>query len=229
MANQKEVISNANNRYKMILVGDTAVGKSSIVMTMKGIRINPANPPASTIGASFTTLHFEKNVINCWDTAGQERYFSLVDIYFKDADIVFFVYDTTRPETLESIFKRWYPRYLECRIKYGQNHDPCLLFLIGNKGDTNEQRNLALKDPIFRRQEQYINLNKMHHFIVSALTQDNLDLLRDELNKLIQPESSIAQYKYNKTIKSLTSDQAPSNLKESIQGYIRLNNSCCYN
>jgi len=220
---------NSNNRYKMILVGDTAVGKSSIVMTLKGLHINPANPPASTIGASFTTLHLDDNTINCWDTAGQERYFSLVDIYFKDVDIVFFVYDITRPETLESIFSRWYPRFLECRKKYGQQRCPTLLFLIGNKTDTSDLQKGALKDSVFRSKEHYMKLNNMHHFLVSALNHNNLGLLKKELKNLISPESPIGQYKLNQKIKTVKlKESPPSTLKETLNEYVP-KKPCCYN
>ena len=98
---------------KLVLLGDAGVGKTSIVnnYVYKNFRFIVE----STIGASFTskklifhynpktykiseTHNINKNHqllvnIHIWDTAGQEKYKSLASMYYKNANIVFYIFD----------------------------------------------------------------------------------------------------------------------------------------
>jgi Ras-related protein Rab-5C len=87
--------------YKIILYGDFAVGKTSL--TDKFVR-NTFSNPSSTIGASFTGWSSkvtkkngkeEKIRFGLWDTAGQERFRSLLPMYLRGADAIFYCWDYT--------------------------------------------------------------------------------------------------------------------------------------
>ena len=90
-------------QYKLVLLGDSAVGKSSLVLRF--VRGQFFEYQESTIGAAFltqtvalndTTVKFE-----IWDTAGQERYHSLAPMYYRGAAAAIVVYDiTNRVRTL---------------------------------------------------------------------------------------------------------------------------------
>jgi len=169
-------------KFKMILVGDTAVGKTTLINSLNGV--NPQNTcQTSTIGASFSSLRMDDYTIDTWDTAGQERYFSLVDMYFRNVDIAFFVYDINELDTMESIFKKWIPRYFECREKYNDSDRPSILFLIGNKADNPELQKKANQSEYLQSKQEYILENNIHHFIVSAWNQRNLNILVKELKE----------------------------------------------
>ena len=84
-------------QYKLVLLGDSAVGKSSLVLRF--VRGQFFEYQESTIGAAFltqtvalneTTVKFE-----IWDTAGQERYHSLAPMYYRGAAAAIVVYDIT--------------------------------------------------------------------------------------------------------------------------------------
>ncbi|XP_072046177.1 ras and EF-hand domain-containing protein homolog isoform X2 [Amphiura filiformis] len=89
---------NAPDRmYKIVLAGDAAVGKSSLIMRLcKGIFQTNLN---STLGVDFQmkTLEVDGKVtsLQLWDTAGQERFRSIAKSYFRRADGVLLLYDVT--------------------------------------------------------------------------------------------------------------------------------------
>lgn len=77
---------------KICLVGDTAVGKTSLSHNLAGLQFNCFSE--STIGASYHNINFENaldNKISLWDTVGQERYRSLVPMYSKSSDVIILV------------------------------------------------------------------------------------------------------------------------------------------
>uniref|UniRef100_A0A2K6V3G9 RAB5B, member RAS onco family n=1 Tax=Saimiri boliviensis boliviensis TaxID=39432 RepID=A0A2K6V3G9_SAIBB len=87
-------------QFKLVLLGESAVGKSSLVLRFLGMVAHTYNP--SYLGAAFltqsvclddTTVKFE-----IWDTAGQERYHSLAPMYYRGAQAAIVVYDITNQE-----------------------------------------------------------------------------------------------------------------------------------
>ena len=79
------------NEYKVIVVGETDVGKSSL--TNRFIYKRFSNYTSSTVGAAYGRIIENDMTIGFWDTAGQERYLSIVDYYYRGSDIVLMVFD----------------------------------------------------------------------------------------------------------------------------------------
>jgi small GTP-binding protein len=101
--------SNEPISCKVILVGDSGVGKTSIIN--RYLKQYSENQKA-TIGASYANKlekidDFEIN-FDIWDTAGQERFRSVNTIFYKEAYVCIMVYDITKPESFESIKDYWY-------------------------------------------------------------------------------------------------------------------------
>ncbi|CAF1262880.1 unnamed protein product [Rotaria sp. Silwood1] len=118
-------------RFKMVLLGESAVGKSSLALQLaKGLFQENAE---STIGAAFfthtlkidphTSLHVE-----LWDTAGQERYHSLAPMYYRGAQAALIVYDITNYNSFLQA-KKW---VRELRQVKGTE---IIIGLAGNKSD----------------------------------------------------------------------------------------------
>ena len=90
---------------KVVLLGDSGVGKTSIVTRYTTGVVSTSVKP--TVGAAFVTK--EINVDNkefellIWDTAGQEVYRGLAPIYYRSSGIAIIVFDVTRPETYKSV------------------------------------------------------------------------------------------------------------------------------
>jgi small GTP-binding protein len=120
---------------KLVLLGETSVGKTSIVSIAQGSGYQADQ--VATVGACF---HIKKvrvgdiaMKLHIWDTAGQERFRSLTPMYYRDSHFVFLVYAIDNLSTFTAI-SRWYDGIVsECTTL---PH----IFLIGNKLDLEEDR-----------------------------------------------------------------------------------------
>ena len=95
---------------KVVLVGETAVGKTSIISQFIE-KIFQVDLQSSTVGTLSTkTFIYNGNKLlklEIWDTAGQERYRSLTKMFYKEASVAIMVYDITRKQTYEEIKNYW--------------------------------------------------------------------------------------------------------------------------
>lgn len=151
-------------RSKMVLLGDTAVGKSCIVGRF--IRNEFFEFQEPTIGAAFSTAKVElgrKTVqLEIWDTAGQERYRSLAPMYYRGAHGAMVVYDITSKDSFIGA-QSWV-------IELLRRAPQCFILLVGNKSDLEKNRNIdnALV-------ETYAEELKIKHILVSAKIGKNVN------------------------------------------------------
>ena len=93
-----------NLRYKFVVVGDSAVGKSCIATRYIHDHFYEFQEP--TIGAAFmiknVTIDDKEIKLEIWDTAGQERYRSLAPMYYRNSNVALVVYDITSKRSFES-------------------------------------------------------------------------------------------------------------------------------
>lgn len=93
---------------KVVLVGDTKVGKSCILSSFVNGTFD-RNMPV-TIGAAFLTKAVATDTglvrLQLWDTAGQERFRSLAPMYYRTSDVAILVYDVTSRDSLEGL-REW--------------------------------------------------------------------------------------------------------------------------
>ncbi|XP_053742165.1 ras-related protein Rab-19 [Synchiropus splendidus] len=127
--------------FKIILVGDSDVGKTCVVQRFKsGIFMERQQ---NTIGVDFTvrTLDIDgkKVKMQVWDTAGQERFRTITQSYYRSAHGAMVAYDITRRQTFDSV-SHWI-REVE---QYGAAS--VVLILIGNKSDLESQRQVLFED-----------------------------------------------------------------------------------
>jgi len=118
-------------QFKLVLLGESAVGKSSLVLRFVKDQFDDYRE--STIGAAFltqtialdetTTVKFE-----IWDTAGQERYKSLAPMYYRNANCAVVVYDITQASSLDKA-KAWVKELQR------QANENIVIALAGNKLD----------------------------------------------------------------------------------------------
>ncbi|XP_062276585.1 ras-related protein Rab-19 isoform X1 [Scomber scombrus] len=127
--------------FKIILVGDSDVGKTCVVQSFKsGIFIEKQQ---NTIGVDFTvrTLDIDgkKVKMQVWDTAGQERFRTITQSYYRSAHGAMVAYDITRRTTFESI-----PHWVREVEQFGATS--VVVILIGNKSDLHAQRQVLFED-----------------------------------------------------------------------------------
>ena len=133
-------MSNENSektKYKMIIIGDSAVGKTCIFKKITSGVFNEKT--ISTIGIDRRTLTFiiknsEGNVmevdVQLWDTAGQERFRSITAGYYKASQGLLLMYDITKKESFDSI-ENWIKNIKE---SLGED-EKYVIVLLGNKVD----------------------------------------------------------------------------------------------
>jgi len=97
---------------KVVLVGQSGVGKTCIINRFISSEFNSENPPTSGSSFASKTMYFDKYDANIkfdiWDTAGQEAFKSVAKIFYKDAKIAILVYDICRKQSFDEITNYWY-------------------------------------------------------------------------------------------------------------------------
>eukprot|EP01108_Squamamoeba_japonica_P006884 TRINITY_DN565_c0_g1_i4.p2 TRINITY_DN565_c0_g1~~TRINITY_DN565_c0_g1_i4.p2 ORF type:complete len:214 (-),score=91.24 TRINITY_DN565_c0_g1_i4:114-716(-) len=154
-------------QYKLVLLGEQAAGKSSLVLRfVKGQFVEYQE---STIGAAFltqtvclndTTVKFE-----IWDTAGQERYHSLAPMYYRGAQAAIVVYDITSQDSFERA-KAWIKELQR------QGNPNIVIALAGNKVDLAEKRAVTTEEA-----QAYADENGNLFMETSAKTAANVNEL----------------------------------------------------
>ena len=133
---------NGNNDIpdcKVVLIGDSGVGKSSIISRyIGGIFVDSID---STISSRFSQKEYEANGkkvrLNIWDTAGQEKFRSIGRNFYKDAYIILMVYDITNKQSFEDLKSVWFPEIQQFGEKYK------IIAIVGNKSDRYEEENVS--------------------------------------------------------------------------------------
>ncbi len=163
--------------YKTIFVGESDVGKTSIIKWLCKNEFSHFRNP--TVGGAYQTYrHFRDDGstqrFDIWDTAGQERFHALIPMYFRDIVLVIMVYDATLPETFDRIVSYWH------RLVLKESKGNPLIILVGNKIDLEYDADLA------KRAEQYAYDNDMVFAQTSACQGTNIrwmfDMIRTELD-----------------------------------------------
>ena len=90
---------------KFVLVGNTSVGKSSILLRFTENSFS--SPLCPTVGVDLKLKKISSATkrikLSLWDTAGQERFRSLTPAYYRGADAILFVYDVSNAQSFRSL------------------------------------------------------------------------------------------------------------------------------
>ena len=151
---------------KITLIGDSGVGKSSIIGRFITGFFN--EEISSTLGLNYSQKYYEKNgkkiSLNLWDTAGQEKFRSLGKNFYKDSFIIIIVYDICNKASFQSIKEVWYPDIQ----RFGEKVN--IIALVGNKKDKYEDEEVPEEEAKLYAQEIDANF-----FLVSANSGDGIE------------------------------------------------------
>lgn len=133
-------MTDSGNAIKLVLLGDSGVGKTSIVTQfVSGSAPENVNP---TIGAAFVTkdvtIDGQNLELLIWDTAGQEVYRGLAPMYYRSALIAFIVYDVTKNESFDSV--SYWIRELKTNVE-----ENIVILVCGNKVDLEDKRTVEFQ------------------------------------------------------------------------------------
>lgn len=126
---------------KLVVIGDSGVGKSSLVRTYL-LNLNNSFPHnynldriESTIGAAYYTVQLDDIKLQIWDTAGQERFRSICPIYFRGSSGCICVFDVTNRKSFENV-NSWITSFREhAPLKTLSYSSPLDVLLVANKTD----------------------------------------------------------------------------------------------
>ena len=167
---------------KVVLLGESGVGKTSIITQFISKKFNqrcPTSVSAQFISKIMKFPEYSKNLkFDIWDTVGQEKYRSLTKIFYKDADIIIFVYDITTEFSFKAIKDYWYKE-----TKEHTDIEP-ILALAANKIDLYKDEQITNSDG-----KEYADEINAIFQNTSALSNTGIDNLFENLGrKFIDPD-----------------------------------------
>ena len=180
---------------KVILLGDTGVGKSSVINRLKNNAFNYHQQPTLTLEHYNLIIKVNTFILRMqvWDTAGQEKFDSITSTYYKSTDVAIFVYSIDKKESFERI-PGWI-KELEDKNTNGKKADDdeqiMLKILVGNKLDLDNEREVKYEDG-----EKFSKDNKFSLFTEISCKEDT----DKDNNKKIESIIEIIGkefYKYN--------------------------------
>ncbi|RKP28114.1 P-loop containing nucleoside triphosphate hydrolase protein, partial [Syncephalis pseudoplumigaleata] len=160
--------------FKLLLIGNTNVGKSSILLRFTDDAFLPPEEVSATIGVDFKVKVVEyedrKYKLTIWDTAGQERFRTLTSSYYRGAQGVILVYDVTNRDTFEEL-GNWLQE-----LNLYTNNGNIVKMIVGNKVDKESDR-------VVSREEGQALAEQLGTLFVecSAKTRQNINTAMEQL------------------------------------------------
>ena len=166
--------------FKVLLIGNSDVGKSSLILRYVDQIWNDVFVP--TIGVDFKvkSIEVDKKLVKMqiWDTAGQERFRNVISSYFKGAHGILLIYDITSRESFKEL-ENWLgevERHASSQV---------LKILIGNKCDLEEKRAIQKDEG-----EAFAMRNGMQFIETSAKNNTNVSEAFEALAKIMVESSN---------------------------------------
>ena len=175
--NDNEIEKN-NLEYKIITLGDSSVGKTSIINRFINDTFDEELTPTLGIKHTFKTLEINntKVKLSVIDTNGQEKYRSLSVSYFRHADVVLFIFNLNEPLSFNNI-QEWINVFNDNNNK----KKVILKYLIGSKSDLEQRVEQNLID-------EFANNNNMLYMATSAKTNNQITELFQKIGEDILKE-----------------------------------------
>jgi small GTP-binding protein len=177
--NSPKIINDTPIPCKLILLGESKVGKTSIISRYTNKFIEEPN---RTLAAFSTRQMIEVNgykiELEIWDTVGQEQYRSVTSIFYKEALICILVYDITNRESFESIKDYWYNTVIQNGMK------GVIIGIAGNKCDLYENEEVSEKEG-----QDYSDSINAYFKLVSAKNNISIDeIFKSIVTKFVESD-----------------------------------------
>jgi small GTP-binding protein len=179
---EKSLVIQYNYLFKIALIGDSGIGKSSILLRFT--EDNFREDTTSTIGVDFKIVSVSLGggihaKMQIWDTCGSERFKSLTSSFIKSCPTFLMIFDITKYKSFKNL-----DSWLEI---INENTCPKLICLIGNKTDLESNREVSKSEAM-----QYAIKHNLKYIETSAKNNDRIEeifiyvskTLHDEVNKV---------------------------------------------
>ncbi|KAI9217760.1 ras family-domain-containing protein [Blastocladiella britannica] len=154
---------------KMILIGDSGSGKSSLLLSYTEERFLPPGEAIATVGVDFRLLKRDLNgaqyKVYIWDTAGQERFRTLTSSFYRGAAVVFVVFDVSNRDSFTNL-STW---VAEAK-RFCAAEKRVLMCIVANKLDVDP----AERQVTTEEAKAYAEENGAEYREVSARTMDGV-------------------------------------------------------
>lgn len=118
------------NTVKVVVVGDSGVGKTSVIMRYVNDDVSTVH---ATYGVDCFTVDILGETVTIWDTAGQDRFKCITPMFYRGSHIVIIMYDITNRESFTSVTS-----WIDSTKKAVD--EECTMCLVGNKTDLSTKR-----------------------------------------------------------------------------------------
>ncbi len=160
-------MTDCNLETKVVMLGNTNVGKSTILRQYMQKDFDPNTP--STLGLLYFIKNLEllekKFKLLIYDMAGQEKLRSIASIYYREAHIIFAVYSVEDQKSQDEL-DGWVNEVA------AKNNGDYVMIVLGNKIDLKENQKLKISKKV----ESVCKKYHVEHFFVSAKTGKNIDV-----------------------------------------------------
>jgi len=199
--------------FKILLVGNSSVGKSSLFLRFVDDVWNDVFVPTIGVDFKIKTLKInEQNVkLQIWDTAGQERFRTIISSYYKGAQGILLVFDLTEKESFESL-NNW---LIEIEKNANKN---VVKILIGNKCDLEDKRVIS-----YSQAKDFADSNGLNYVETSAKTNNNVTEAFSEIGKELMEACKDKDFIGNENKKTITISNKTTDLNVEKKSQ----NGCC--
>ncbi|XP_074120504.1 ras-related protein Rab-17 [Sminthopsis crassicaudata] len=165
--------------FKVVLLGSSSVGKSSLVIRLIKNDFKEILP---TLGCAFFTQMMEIDnsalKLEIWDTAGQEKYHSVCHLYFRGANAAILVYDIANKDSFQRAQNWWK------EVENEFSPEEIVVILVGNKTDLEDSREVTLEEgKAFAESKKLLFMEtsaKLNYQVTEAFTALARELLKKE-------------------------------------------------
>lgn len=180
-------------KYKIVFLGDTAVGKTTMIT--KYIFSTETKDHQPTIGVDFfaqkTEIGGRTVNLQLWDTAGQERFRSLIPNYTRDSFMAVILFDVTKRDTFDRV-----DSWIEEFVLKNNDGTRINLLLVGNKADLLEDK--ESRSPTKEEAEEKARKYGATYIETSAITPDGVKDLSNAIQNAVEkysvPEQKVPEF-----------------------------------
>jgi Ras-related protein Rab-1A len=223
-------IKTYDRSIKVILIGDSGVGKTNILNRLVNNKFNDKYEPSLSLEYNNHSIKINNYIIRMqiWDTAGQEKYNSIISNYYKSAEVAVFVYSINDIKSYNSI-QEWYKELIN---ENNDDNNNVKKILLGNKLDLENERQVE-----FNTAKSFADENAFEVFAEITCKNDNeqklynISNIFDAIGKIFYDEYSqssgnnLSSFHYFASASILDSKKNPENVIENVE--VDKKKKCC--
>ncbi|KAJ3435906.1 ras-related protein rab-2-a [Anaeramoeba flamelloides] len=206
-----------NYLYKFVIIGDSGVGKSCILLQFTDHRFQALHDLTIGVefGARLIDIEGEKIKLQIWDTAGQESFRSITRSYYRGAAGALLVYDITRRETFNHLVS-----WLEDARQHSSKD--LKIMLVGNKLDLDYKREVSYEEGLTFAQEHNLTFVE-----TSAKSSQNIEESFIATSRMIHNHVKSGEFDIQNESTGITLVSSPVTLEELSEEKKKNGGGCC--